>query len=205
MGQNNTKLTKIHKDVKLQELQKAAETNGFFSTAVGPLSWAILHSIALNFPYNIDNKTESEKAIIRQHYKNFLKEFAHVYPCGNCRPHFLKHVSNIPDTAVENRTKFFQYLYHLHNTVTDEVAGRCKKKIKTQTLTEAQAFALFESLRCLPSKVQRGEKVYCVIRFQSQPPKTGHSIEIEKSIALSSSEDIEQHILNGGWVPESLH
>ena len=204
MGQNNTKLTKIHKDPKLEELQKAAETNGFFSTAVGPISWAILHSIALNFPYDIDKKTESEKASIRQHYKNYLKEFAHVYPCGNCRSHFLKHVSNIPDSAFTNRTSFFRYLYNLHNTVTKEVEGRCPDKFKTQTLTEAQAFALFESLRCLPSKVKKGEKVYCVIRFQSQPPKTGHSIEIEKSIALSSSKDIEQHILNGGWMPNNL-
>lgn len=198
-----------------QELRKRAETFGLYSTAIGPVAWAVLHCVAANYPHDYHKQSAAAQAAIRQQYRSFLQSFAHVFPCTPCSKHWVPKTLNIDDRHFASRTAFCRYVYDLHNQVTDEVEARKsaqqrdgafqktrqqQQHFTTQRPTFEQHLTLFESLRCPPPEL-RGQRspVYALVRFQTVHP--GNSIQIDERAALNTSHALQNHLLNGGWCP----
>jgi hypothetical protein len=204
MGHKQSRLTS-QEDAQRAALRAAAEKNGFYSTAVGPPSWAVLHCVAANFPHDLKTMSAADQAAVAARYRGFLQAFAQVFPCANCRPHFERHVAAIDPAHFSSRTAFCTFVYDLHNQVTEEVRQRCvaakKTPPPTQSVTKEQMFTLYESLRCPPAELRHTRpQIYGVVKFQGRP-EPGGSIKIDPAVALNSADAIRRHVLNGGWVP----
>lgn len=177
------------------------EQYGLYSTAVGPIAWAVLHCVAANYPYNYHQLNSKEQKHIRESYKGFLHRFAEVFPCNPCSIHWLEHLKRhpIPLEAFASRCAFSKYVHDMHTDITRDIEQRNPDSIKTKGVPFKQMLTFYESLRCPPPGASRNKSVHAVVRFQASRPE--HSIQMDPSVALSTPEQITCHLKAGGWCP----
>jgi hypothetical protein len=84
----------------------------------GPAAWHLLHTISFNYPVN---PTPEDK----RHYREFLRSFGKVLPCGKCRENLKDTLIRMPitDDVMASRECFSKFIYRLHN----DVNARLKK------------------------------------------------------------------------------
>lgn len=76
---------------------------------IGRHAWAVLHSVAAAYPAI---PTEEDKKSVEE----FLKGFAHNFPCKICGKHFVKMLEDHP-IKNNSREELVYYLCDIHNIV----------------------------------------------------------------------------------------
>ncbi len=90
-----------------------ANENPLNSDSLGRMSWSVLHTIAVNYP---DHPTREEQNTMMSFFMNFAK----VYPCGQCRDHFLKNIIKYPP-QVQSQSQLIHWLCFQHNLVNQKL------------------------------------------------------------------------------------
>lgn len=76
---------------------------------IGRSGWTILHTTAAAFP----NHPSLED---KQHLKDFIESWSHVYPCSHCAYHMRRWMERHPP-SVESKREVSTYICVLHNQV----------------------------------------------------------------------------------------
>lgn len=77
----------------------------------GPIYWNYIHMITLKYP---TNPTKKER---ETHYY-LIHNFMQTLPCNTCQKEIKKLITNKElQLVLENRTKFVEYLWSIHNKV----------------------------------------------------------------------------------------
>lgn len=124
----------VYEDV----VERHSSDNGFVTSVWGPLLWAVLHMISLNYPVNPSPQQQEQ-------YYQFIWSLCHVLPCGACRrnlPESLERVGFSKGVSMKNRASFAIFLFNLHNQVSLNTG---KKPVPQSKIL--QVFKFYEMFR----------------------------------------------------------
>ena len=125
--------------------------NGFMTPIWGPMLWAILHMISMNYPVH---PTAAEK----RHYGLFVQYLSHVLPCGNCRTNMQENLRRFPlgESELQSRDTFSLWMYEFHQRVNVATGKDINRSPSYDTMMD-----MYELFRARCSKV--ASEVGCIV------------------------------------------
>ena len=156
--------------------------SGMMVAIWGPMLWAVLHMISLNYP---PEPTEEDI----EHYYTFMLSLQHVLPCRSCRENMTENLKHLKFSrkTLANRQSFFEWVFKFHESVNKSTGKELSQSIQSV----ADLYELFRARCGYTSGIEKGcttpllehiPKTKCVLSIvpQSVDPLPGGSLFIDQ-------------------------
>lgn len=91
--------------------------NGMMTKVWGPAGWLFLHSVAMGYPYYINDENPDHKTKKEDYYK-FFYYLGKVLPCKYCRESYMDFFAKLNlNGNLNSRNEVSRWLYDMHNKV----------------------------------------------------------------------------------------
>ncbi len=115
----------------------STSSNGFDVYAFGPVIWASLNFIALNYPVN-------PSAADKKAYETFFKALGPVLPCQLCSQHYKKNTASLdPDLHLVSRFTLIRWVFDVHNKV------NASKRRPTKIFSTTDMLGVIKMFECM--------------------------------------------------------
>lgn len=102
-------------------IKKDNKNNGLMTKVWGPPGWVFLHSIAMGYPFKI-NEYNEEDVIRKNNTKTFYESVGNVFPCVYCRNSYKIFIKETPiDNFLNTRKDLAKWIYIIHNKVNNKL------------------------------------------------------------------------------------
>lgn len=166
--------------------------HGFPTDVFGPPLHFVMKLGAQDYPEHPTDPDRSEMEMA-------LRSLPAWIPCKKCKQHYRETFQQFfRKDMLASRTTLVRAMYDLHNLITKNTGEN--KPPPPPFLEHVKAI---ESLRCTPKsyikKRKQGYARVVVSRKRTRPTK---SIQIDKSVRITSKKQLQNHIKQKGWFPK---